>query len=332
MRWTGGFGPALLTGGVVIASALFWTAAGPSDAARAQAPASEPSGSSTIHALARLEPAGGVVTVGARPGARVVRIEVKEGDEVKAGQLLATLEGQEAARAQLASAETQKKKAEADRDRQRKRLSLERAHEDRVQKVRLQQVTEIQKILAARVTQGDASQLLIDKVPGITAKDKAEFQVGLDRLKIDAARAAIELEQAKADQDDLAPRRAIEDQALATGGPEDALLDQQIELARANVEQTQIKAPTAGHVLQILAREGEVSARPARADGRDLTSMVATAGVDQSDVGAILPGASAEVRSPAAPCRAWSPASAASSARRTPWPAPTRGYLKTSAW
>ena len=53
----------------------------------------------TVHALARLEPEGGLIVVGAHPGARLEAIAVKEGDRVEKGAVLAVIEGQEAARA-----------------------------------------------------------------------------------------------------------------------------------------------------------------------------------------------------------------------------------------
>ena len=59
----------------------------------------------TVHALARIEPAGGLVVVGVRPGARVDSLLVAEGDVVKAGQALAVTEGHEVARCEHALAE-----------------------------------------------------------------------------------------------------------------------------------------------------------------------------------------------------------------------------------
>src|SRR5262245_22791898 len=62
----------------------------------------------SVYALARLEPAGGLIVVGARPGIRVERVLVAVGDLVKAGQPLAILEGREEAARRLALAEAQK--------------------------------------------------------------------------------------------------------------------------------------------------------------------------------------------------------------------------------
>ena len=75
---------------------------------------SAPSRSAAV-ALARLLPAAGLIAVGARPGARVVEIKVKEDQEVSAGTVLAVLEGHESARLQLELAVAQKKRGEHER-------------------------------------------------------------------------------------------------------------------------------------------------------------------------------------------------------------------------
>jgi HlyD family secretion protein len=275
--------------GVVAAFGLGLAGASPGDAA-----AQESAAVREVHALARIEPAGGTVTVGARPGVRVDAVLVHVGDDLKAGQPLAVLEGQEAARLQVAQAEAQKRRADEQKARQRARLTLERTREDRVQKVRLETLEDIHATLDKRAKAIVAARPLIEKMPGVTPKDLFELDVALDRMKVDAARAALELEQAKADQASLAPRRALEDKELADGGPADDLLLSQIELARANLDLTTVKAPAAGRVLDVIAHSGEVSAGPLMIVA-DVSSMVATAEVDQSDVPAIEPGAAAEV-------------------------------------
>ncbi len=71
-------------------------------------PAPGGAGGATVHALARLEPKGGLIVVGVRPGTRVNQVLVAQGDLVKAGQALGVIEGHEAARFQLALAEARK--------------------------------------------------------------------------------------------------------------------------------------------------------------------------------------------------------------------------------
>ena len=73
-----------------------------------------------VHALARLEPSSGLVVVGARPGARIERILAMQGDSAAAGQVLAVLEGHDAARLQVGMAEARKKQVNRDAHAQEK--------------------------------------------------------------------------------------------------------------------------------------------------------------------------------------------------------------------
>src|SRR6516165_4781622 len=63
---------------------------------------------SGVRALAHLEPESGVIAIGARPGMRVEQVRVAEGQDVKAGELLAVLEGHDQRQRQLALAEAQR--------------------------------------------------------------------------------------------------------------------------------------------------------------------------------------------------------------------------------
>ncbi len=83
---------------------------------------------------------------------------------------------------------------------------------------------------------------------------------------------------------ELAPRqRKLEDAELGDQGPEIDVLGRQIELARAALLQTEVRAPRAGQVLELLAHAGEVSSGPLLAMG-DLSAMCAIAEVYQADV------------------------------------------------
>ncbi|MGC8644219.1 MAG: hypothetical protein ACP5XB_30535, partial [Isosphaeraceae bacterium] len=96
-----------------------------------------------VHALARLEPLSGLVVIGARPGARIERVEVNQGDKVVAGQLLAVIEGHDQARAQLALAEAQKTRALHERSVQKQKLALKREQFDKLQKARNEQALRV---------------------------------------------------------------------------------------------------------------------------------------------------------------------------------------------
>lgn len=281
-------------------------------------PAPSLANSTEIHALARIEPADGVIAVGSRPGARIEKMLVAEGDEVKAGQPLALLEGEAQAKAQLALAEAQKRDAITHRAHKREALAVDRSRIDHVQTVRIEMLANVYRTLAARA---DDVEKLIKEIdekeaatptppvrPGVppptltptpltlSPKDRNDLKVGLSQLRVESYKAYLAQEEAKADQTAIPKQRAVEDKQLADGGAADEALDQQIEIAKANLESLTVRAPYDGRILDISAHAGEVHAGqlPLLSMG-NLSSIVANAEVDQSEVSAIAIGDPAEV-------------------------------------
>jgi ABC exporter DevB family membrane fusion protein len=254
---------------------------------------SNPAAQLTVHALARLEPESGLLTVGARPGARILKIEVEEGAAVKPGQLLAILEGNEEARKQVDLAVARKAEAQERRSRARRKASLERRQIDKTLELR-------RSALASQVEltnqKNDRAQALykgmsaIGAVAKLPPKDQIELEAGLYLLQMQASKTRLELDELEARKGSLADQRALEDEELADGGADDQLLDRQIDLAKAALTQTQVIAPSEGTILAVHSHAGEVSGGPLLTMG-DLTSIVAKAEVDQSDVGKIRIGA-----------------------------------------
>jgi len=285
--------------GIIVAMAGLWEGCGgplaPSGT-KADAPApSGATGEATVHALARLEPLGGMVVVGVRPGGRVDQVLVAQGDVVKAGQSLALIEGNEAARCQLALAEARKADALCRRARERSRVALERDREDELQKARNVMLDDIAKALKWQDDRFDnqISTFPKDYLPELK-RGFNELKSKLDQLRIEEHKARFEREQARIDQQLLSRKRAKEDEALADGGTEDKLLDREIDLARATFGATTVKAPIAGTILDVMAKSGEISSGPLLALG-DMSAVVAVAEVDQADVGSVQVGDSATV-------------------------------------
>jgi HlyD family secretion protein len=251
-------------------------------------------GGEAVHALARLEPAAGILTVGGRPGARVEAIRVREGDEVRAGDLLAILEGHAQAEKQLALAEAQKKNADHQRALRRAQLALEREGEDRLKGSRLDASKRMNDLTQQRLQQ---MRDLLPKLNPLVEKDeRAKFDLAQTYFQIEfaAIKADLDLKELQT-QFDLQPRRrAREDEGVADDGPDSEVLKRQVDLARAALEQAEVHAPSPGRVLDLLARPGEVSSGPLISLG-DVSSMVAKAEVYQSDVPRLAVGDPAEV-------------------------------------
>jgi HlyD family secretion protein len=232
---------------------------------RARSPDSAAPRSAAV-ALARLIPAGGLISVGARPGIRIEEIKVKEGDQVSQGTVLAHLEGHTTAQYQLVLARAK------------------RALDDRQQRARLAVVRKAAD--ASRTRFSEATTLY--KQFGATLKGK-------DRYEAEMALYQVEMQSLKADLD-LQLLEAAKGQAQGPGGrgPEDEILDAQVALAEAALEAAEVRAPGPGRVLRIPVHAGELSAGILLEMG-DISSMAATAEVNQGDVPRIHPGDPAEV-------------------------------------
>jgi HlyD family secretion protein len=280
--------------GALVVAAL-WGGAGGLPASRTAWAQVKPAPGATVNALARLEPADGLITVGMRPGQRIERVLVAVGDSVESGQALAVVEGETQARKQLALAEARKTDALRQRDRQRRKVATEREREDQVQKVRNVVLDDTAKALESEDKSLKGEVDALSKAGGAEqSRALAELKAKLDEVRIQEYRAYLEREQSRIDQELLARKRAVEDETLADGGTDDQLLDRQIDVARAALDDLTIKAPAAGTVLDLLAHAGEVSTGPLLALG-NLQAMSAVAEVDQADIGSVREGDTASV-------------------------------------
>jgi HlyD family secretion protein len=240
--------------------------------------------------LARLEPLGGLVVVGVRPGMRVESVLVGQGDVVKAGQPLAVTEGHEVARCELVLAQARKSDALSRRARERSRLALAREGEDKVRQARNVMLDGIDKDLKSE------DERLDNRITTFPKEFRAEMKQSLDELKskldqlrVEEHKTRFEREQSRIDEQLLARKRAHEDEALADGETEDQLLDRQIDLARATFAATTVKAPSAGTVLDVMLHPGEISSGHLVALG-DLTAVAAISEVDQADIESVQVG------------------------------------------
>jgi HlyD family secretion protein len=213
---------------------------------------------STAVALARLLPASGLISVGVRPGMRVVELKVKEDDQVAAGAELAVLEGHDSAQRQLEIAEAQKRRGE---------------HERAVR------INAARKAAEASKRRLDEGRTLYNQFGGtVKGKERYDAEMALYQVEMQAINAQLDLDLAQG----------------ADGNPEEAILKAQVEQATAALRETEVLASAPGRVLRVLAHSGEVSSGVLLLMG-DVSSMVAKAEVYQSDIPRIHPGDPAEV-------------------------------------
>jgi HlyD family secretion protein len=225
-------------------------------------------------ALARLLPASGLISVGARPGARVIELKVKEDDQVSAGTVLAVLEGHDAARSQLDLATAQRNRAQ---DERAARLVAARKAAETTQR-RLDEGRSLYSQFGAT----------------LKGKDRYEAEMALYQVEMQAIKTQLDVELAQGAAPADGGGHPADPKRPADGSPEEAILKAQVALATAGLRETEVRAPTSGRILRVLAHPGELSSGTLLVMG-DISSMIARAEVYQSDVPRIRPGDRAEV-------------------------------------
>jgi HlyD family secretion protein len=237
---------------------------------------------------------------------RVEEVRVAEGQDVKAGELLAVLEGHDQRQRQLALAEAQRDAARFQRRLRREQLALERARFDRVKQTRLDTLRATVADLKGKVGQeagaksgqagSDNGARARPSVPalggGMVPPDVREMLAA--HLRTVLAQTEVQLKEFEASLELLDRQRKLEDEQNGDDSPESIVLDRQVELARADLKSAEVRAPVTGRVLAVSVRVGEVSPGPLLTLG-DVRSMVARAEVFQTYVLDVAVGDPAEV-------------------------------------
>ena len=239
--------------------------------------------------MGRVEPASRVRRLNQAGGMNVSRIAsllVKEGDQVTAGQLLATFSdaGQKDAAVAQAAALLRQSEAGLARIRAAGRAEDVDAQRDRVMALRAAEASLNRD--AARSEQLTPS--------GATAIATAE------RNRFAAIRARAERAEAEANLRRLEMPRA-EDVAVAEA--EAAAAAAWLSKARADAELSRVVAPIDGTILKVYARPGEQTGADGLLDMADLDRIDVVADVYETDLPRLRLGAAAEIVVPGDPRR-----------------------------
>ncbi len=220
-----------------------------------------------VAARGRLEPAGGVVRIGAPStpdavsGAALARLYVDYGDNVTAGQLLAELDTAAVMRARLAEA----------------RANLETARREAVAAARLADEACVLADVAAR--QSKRKTELLGR--GLASDEESERARG----------------DAEAGSAACAARRA----AARVAESEITAGEARITRFQAELERGSIRAPFAGRVLDVITRQGEIVGAAGILELGRVGAMYAIAEVYETDVAGVRKGMRATVTSSALP-------------------------------
>ncbi len=277
----------LLVVGIAGVLAAILSVAGKKEAA-APAPAA-PLQNVGVAAQGRVEPEDGVIQVAApyyagRPS--VVReLRVREGDWVRAGQILAVLDGFGPAEAALRQNEARVTVARA-------RLQQVKAGE-KAGEIAAQRADMARK--ESELENAEAEYRRFEKLH--QARDVSASQLDEKRMLREAARRSLEWSKEKLKS--LSEVRQI-DVDLAASEVEAALAE--VQRARADLELTSVRAPLSGRVLKIHARPGEQagSATPQNPGILELGKtdrMYVVAEVYETDVRRIRAGQTATISS-----------------------------------
>lgn len=264
-----------------------------------------------VGALGRIEPAGGVVNVGGIPGERIERLLVAVGDEVAAGDELARLAGDNLRAADHEAARLQRDQAEARIAAQRAlaaatlaeaQLGLEQAAT-----ADLEIAAQEARIEATRQNASVARQEL-ERLSGLEPRlvpaqllarkrllvQQAELELQVQEMALGRLRATASLGQ-KSAAARLETARA--NMAVVEAESSTAALDKAVEAARLRRDLALIQAPSAGRVIDIGIRQGELVGPRPILKLADVSRMQVVAEVYESDVRRIRIGQRAEARS-----------------------------------
>lgn len=280
--------------------------------------------SAGVGALARLQPAGGVIPVFGPPGDRIAKLyPLAPGQQLAAGQPVAELESRAARLSEVRVAELQLKEAtDARAAAERAGREKIRAAETELSRAKANKTSDLAalkaKADAVRVSAGAAAKG-VARLNDLKGRGVAVAAEDFERAELLKAQADAELaatlalnEKARVGYEE-SEKAATAQIAAATAELEEALarvpLDsskEKLKLAQQLAELTVLKAPIAGTVLKVIGREGQPTGLEPVLQLANLSAMTAVAEVYESDVERVAEwaragGAVAEVTNPALP-------------------------------
>ncbi|WP_066382425.1 ABC exporter membrane fusion protein [Anabaena sp. CA = ATCC 33047] len=266
----------------------------------------------TVTALGRIEPQGKVIKLAAttsNESSRVEQLLVKEGDRVKAGQLIAVLDSRDRLEAALKEAKEQVKVAQANLNRIKAgakrgevtaqqatiaRLEIEAKGDIAAQtatvarlqaevenaQVEEQRYQQLYQEGAISASQRDSKRLSLETAQ----KNLEEAQAQLQRLNLSSQK---KLQAAEATLEQITEVRGV-DVAAAAAEVNRAIAA--MNQAKVNLTLAYVRSPQDGQVFEIHSRPGELISHNGIADIGQTSQMYVIAEVYESDISKVKPG------------------------------------------
>jgi len=268
----------------------------------------------TIAALGRLEPRGDVIDIAGLMADRLGSLQVKEGDQVKKGDILGYLDSyaeakaqRDAAAAQLGEAKTRLEAEEAYSQTLILQAQIGVREAETLDPLDIQAQEERVNLLDTALD-GDRSdtERFRSVAPGTISPQKLDQQALLvrrDEQELKAAKAMLDKARTGARLKRETARAQL--QAAEAGlrrvraSVQIASLTKNVELAEAHLNRTVLKAPRDGCILKILTHPGERTDRLPILKMGDTKAMCAVAEVYETDIILVREGQPARVISPA---------------------------------
>ncbi|MEM7760347.1 MAG: ABC exporter membrane fusion protein [Cyanobacteria bacterium P01_A01_bin.40] len=276
----------------------------------------------TVTALGRIEPRGEVIQISvsaAADGDRLEELLVKEGAEIKQGDVIAVLDSRDRLEAALNQAQEQVGVAQANLAQvkagaktgeiQAQQATIARIEVERENNISAQSamVSRMQAELSnAEIEYQRYQTLYQDGAVSASAKDSkyltlatareqlAEAQANLKRIESSQQK---QIAEAKATLDKIAEVRPVD---VAIADAEVRQAQAAVKTAQAELDRSYIKSPQAGRVIKILTRPGEVvSSNEGIARIGQTSEMYAVAEVYESDITKVQLGQNATITSSA---------------------------------
>ncbi|TVP61245.1 MAG: HlyD family efflux transporter periplasmic adaptor subunit [Nodularia sp. (in: Bacteria)] len=284
---------------------------------KASAPAALLPELKTVTALGRIEPKGKVIKLSATTspeGSRVEELLVREGDRIKAGQVIAILDSRDRLLAALKEAEEQVKVEQANLNRikagaKRGEVLAQEAIIARLQAERQGDITAQETTVARLEAEVRHAEAEDERYQGLyqagaisashrdskrltletAQKNLQEAQTQLIRIQstshqqIKAATATLD-QIAEVPQVDIAAASAEVNRAIAA-----------MKRIQANLQQAYVRSPQDGQIFEIHSRPGELISNNGIAEIGQTNEMYVIAEVYESDIGKVHPGQKVQV-------------------------------------